>query len=108
MWRRRRSTGTLGSSSPSSPISNTGPVIPPAEVDRLFQAFQRLDPRRIHHGAGHGLGLSIVRAIATAHGATISALALPRGGISIEVTFPPPAPRHGAADEAMPPLALAD
>ena len=39
---------------------------------------------------GHGLGLSIVRAIATAHGATIGARALPDGGLAIDVTFPPP------------------
>ncbi len=45
-------------------VTNTGPVIPLTEIDRLFQPFQRLDPRRGHHRDGHGLGLSIVRAIA--------------------------------------------
>jgi signal transduction histidine kinase len=44
-------------------IANTGPVVPPADIDRLFQPFQRA-------GDGHGLGLSIVTAIATAHSAT--------------------------------------
>lgn len=68
-------------------VSNTGPVIPPGEVDRLFQPFQRLDPDRLHRN-GHGLGLSIVRAIATAHRATISARPEPEGGLSIEVDFP--------------------
>ena len=47
-------------------VTNTGPV-PPSEVARLFQPFQRLDGRRVHHN-GHGLGLSIVKAIAAAHG----------------------------------------
>lgn len=70
-------------------ISNTGPVIPPSEIDRLFQPFQRLDPRRADHNNGHGLGLSIVQAIATAHGAFISAHAPSSGGLMIEVTFPP-------------------
>ncbi|MGH2717964.1 MAG: sensor histidine kinase [Actinomycetota bacterium] len=72
-------------------VSNTGPVIPASEIERLFQPFQRLDPRRIHRNKGHGLGLSIVRAIATAHGATITADASPEGGIAIEVWFPLPA-----------------
>ena len=54
-------------------MTNSGPVIPPAEVDRLFQPFQRLGPRPARRDGGHGLGLSIVRAIATAHAATIAA-----------------------------------
>ena len=72
-------------------VTNTGPLIPPAEVDRLFQPFQRLDPRRANHKNGHGLGLSIVRAIATAHDATITAQPLPDGGLSLSVSFPQPA-----------------
>jgi signal transduction histidine kinase len=68
-------------------VSNTGPVIPSTEVDRLFQPFQRLDPDRIHRN-GHGLGLSVVRAIAIAHGATITARPDPDGGITIEIDFP--------------------
>jgi signal transduction histidine kinase len=69
-------------------VTNTGAPIPATEVDRLFQPFQRLDPRRTHHGEGHGLGLSIVRAIASAHGASITADAPPDGGLSITVRFP--------------------
>ena len=71
-------------------VSNSGPVIPPREIERLFQPFQRLDPRRVQHKNGHGLGLSIVHAIATAHGATISAQPLPQGGLSLSLAFPPP------------------
>jgi signal transduction histidine kinase len=69
-------------------VANTGPVIPPAEVDRLFHPFQRLNGRRTHHRNGHGLGLSIVRAIASAHGASIDAKANPHGGLTITLTFP--------------------
>jgi signal transduction histidine kinase len=69
-------------------VSNTGPVIPPTDVDRLFHPFQRLDPRRAHHGGGHGLGLSIVRAIVTAHDASIVARSNPEGGLSITVAIP--------------------
>jgi signal transduction histidine kinase len=76
-------------------VTNTGPVIPGGDVDRLFQPFQRLDPGRTHHKDGHGLGLSIVRAIADALDATITATPRPHGGLRIEVTFPP---SHGRGD----------
>ena len=70
-------------------VTNGGPVIPCAEVERLFQPFQRLDPRRAVYKDGHGLGLSIVRAIASAHGASITADPVPDGGLSVRVIFPP-------------------
>jgi signal transduction histidine kinase len=69
-------------------VTNTGPVVPSAEVDRLFQPFQRLDPRRAQYRNGHGLGLSIVRAIVTAHGASLTANPMPDGGLSVNVSFP--------------------
>jgi signal transduction histidine kinase len=72
-------------------VTNTGPLIPPAEVERLFQPFQRLDRRRANYKDGHGLGLSIVRAIATAHDATMTAYPMPDGGLCVSVTFPQPA-----------------
>ena len=67
-------------------IANTGPVIPPEQVHRLFDPFQRLDRTRVDDH--HGLGLSIVRAIAIAHDATLTANARPQGGLSIEIHFP--------------------
>jgi signal transduction histidine kinase len=72
-------------------VTNSGQVIPAAEVDRLFQPFQRLGPRPARRDGGHGLGLSIVKAIATAHAATINASPRPGGGLTIDVTFPPSA-----------------
>ena len=69
-------------------VNNTGPLIPPAEVQDLFQPFRQLGTERTRHGEGHGLGLAIVRAIADAHGAAIAARARPAGGLDIEVTFP--------------------
>ena len=76
-------------------VVNTGPAIPPEAVGRLFQPFLRLDGRRIHHDNGHGLGLSIVRAIAAAHGASITAHARRGGGLAIDVTFLPAASADG-------------
>jgi signal transduction histidine kinase len=69
-------------------VRNTGPVIPPGEVERLFEPFQQLGSQRIRHTDGHGLGLAIVRAIASAHGATLIPCARPEGGLDIEVSFP--------------------
>jgi signal transduction histidine kinase len=71
-------------------VTNTGPVIPPGEVDRLFQPFQRLGDARVRerHDRGHGLGLAIVRAIAVAHGADLTARPRPEGGLDITVSFP--------------------
>lgn len=80
-------TGTSGGRATLS-VTNSGPVIPTAEFDRLFQPFQRLGTRRAR-GDGHGLGLSIVRAIAVAHDAIITARAVPDGGLSIAVSFAP-------------------
>ena len=70
-------------------VTNSGPVIPPADVDRLFQPFQRFGPRPARRDGGHGLGLSIVHAIATSHGAAVVTRARPGGGLAVDVTFPP-------------------
>jgi signal transduction histidine kinase len=69
-------------------VTNSGPVIPPGQVGRLLQPFQRLATARGSDGDGHGLGLPIVRAIATAHGATLTTRARPEGGLHVEVQFP--------------------
>jgi signal transduction histidine kinase len=73
-------------------VSNSGPVIPPGEVDRLLQPFQRLGDERVRQpsddGHGLGLGLAIVRAIAVAHGAELTARPRPEGGLDITVSFP--------------------
>jgi signal transduction histidine kinase len=72
-------------------VRNTGTVIPPDEVGRLFQPFRQLGHERTRHSAGHGLGLAIVHAIARAHGATLAARARPEGGLDIDVSGTSPA-----------------
>jgi signal transduction histidine kinase len=69
-------------------VTNDGPVIPAEELDRLQQPFQRLGADRTSHGDGHGLGLSIVYAIATAHGATLNVHTQTAGGLHVTVRFP--------------------
>jgi signal transduction histidine kinase len=68
-------------------VRNTGQPVSAGEVDRLFQPFQRLGSERTGHDGGHGLGLAIVRAIAGAHGAALTANARAEGGLDIEVRF---------------------
>lgn len=72
-------------------VGNTGPIIPENETARLLQPFQRLTSgRRAGTADGHGVGLAIVQAIATAHSAHLSLNPRPEGGLRIEVSFPPP------------------
>jgi signal transduction histidine kinase len=69
-------------------VSNTGPVVPPDAVERLFAPFQRLDDVRTAAGEDLGLGLSIVRAIATAHDAAVTLTPNAGGGMTAEMRFP--------------------
>ncbi|MEU1050210.1 HAMP domain-containing sensor histidine kinase [Streptomyces sp. NPDC005897] len=66
-------------------VTNSGPVIPDNQIQRLFQPFQKLAPGRNGHREGYGLGLAIVNAVTQAHHATLTASALPDGGLSITV-----------------------
>jgi signal transduction histidine kinase len=77
-------------------VVNTGPVVPPDQLGRLFRPFQRMDPCRRAPG-GLGLGLAIVSAIAGAHGAELRAVTRAAGGLAVEIAFPPP-PGAGVAD----------
>jgi signal transduction histidine kinase len=84
-------------------IGNTGAVILPGEVDRLFQPFQRLGTERVGQAGGNGLGLAIARAIAGVHGATLTANARHDGGLDIQVSFPLPPAKVPAAEHEPPP-----
>jgi signal transduction histidine kinase len=70
-------------------VVNSGPLVPAAEVERLFEPFQRLGGDRTDRSDGIGLGLSIVKAIADAHRASLTARTRPDGGLHVEVSFSP-------------------
>jgi len=70
-------------------VANSGPLVPQFEVGGLFEPFRRLGTERMATASkGAGLGLSIVRAIARAHGGEVAAKARPEGGLEVTVTLP--------------------
>ncbi|WP_055568438.1 sensor histidine kinase [Streptomyces atriruber] len=69
-------------------VTNTGPEVPADTVPQLFEPFRRLQERTHAKGEGAGLGLSIVSAIARAHGAEATAVANGEGGgLTVRVAF---------------------
>ena len=67
-------------------VENTGPRVAPDQVDALLEPFQRL--ARHAAGSGAGLGLSIVRSVAEAHGGRVEVEARPAGGLDVGVELP--------------------
>jgi signal transduction histidine kinase len=69
-------------------VSNSGPIVPPEEVERLLEPFERLTGARRATADGSGLGLSIAAAIARAHGGALVVEAQPEGGLAVQANFP--------------------
>jgi hypothetical protein len=66
-------------------VANGGPPIPPDQVATLFEPFRRLEADRTGSDRGAGLGLSIVKAVAAAHGGRATARPLEDGGLEVTV-----------------------
>ena len=62
-------------------ISNTGPMIPSEIKEKIFERFYRVDSARGPGKSGFGLGLSLARVIALAHGGQLN-LSSSEGGIN--------------------------
>jgi signal transduction histidine kinase len=76
-------------------VENTGPSVAPYEIPDLFEPFRRLQSTerlaastRATPSQGAGLGLSIVRSVAHAHGGEAQASSREAGGLSIQVRLP--------------------
>jgi signal transduction histidine kinase len=69
-------------------VTNTGPVVPPYEVETIFRPFRRLSGERASADRGFGLGLSIVAAVAQAHGGRVTATPREGGGLTVTVALP--------------------
>jgi signal transduction histidine kinase len=69
-------------------VENGGQVLDQRQVAELSQPFRRLEADRVGTDKGSGLGLSIVAAIAEAHGGTLDLQARPGGGLRVCVELP--------------------
>jgi len=69
-------------------VANTGLQVPPYEIETIFEPFRRLHGDRLGSERGSGLGLSIVRVIANAHGGSVSAHPREEGGLTVTVELP--------------------
>jgi signal transduction histidine kinase len=69
-------------------VSDTGPGIPPDQLEQVFERFHRLDAGRSRDTGGSGLGLAIARAITEAHGGTITATSSHWQGATFRLELP--------------------
>lgn len=69
-------------------VRDEGPGIPEEELERVFEPFYRLEQSRNRDSGGTGLGLTIARDIAQAHGGTLVLANLPRGGLEAALSLP--------------------
>jgi signal transduction histidine kinase len=100
-------TGTVDSNAQLT-VDNTGAPVPPYEIPSLFEPFRRLptterlaDSTTTSASHGAGLGLSIVRSVAHAHGGDVHASPREDGGLTVRVRFPA-APGQSIPNSARP------
>lgn len=75
-------------------VQDSGSGIAPAELDRIFERFHRVEQSRTRGGGGSGLGLAIAKSIVEKHGGTIWAESSVGAGLTIAFRLPvnPPPP----------------
>jgi two-component system OmpR family sensor kinase len=81
-------------------VADRGPGLAPEDAARVFERFYRADPSRARASGGSGLGLSIVAAVAEAHGGSAEVDSTPGEGATFRVVLP--LAGHGGREEAAP------
>jgi signal transduction histidine kinase len=81
-------TASAGPAAVRVVVENGGPVLDKDQVSQLAQPFRRLGVDRTGSDRGSGLGLSIVSAIAVAHGGSLELHARAEGGLQVVITLP--------------------
>jgi signal transduction histidine kinase len=69
-------------------IDDTGPGIPDADLEQMFEPFRRGESSRNRATGGTGLGLAIARNLARAHGGDVTLINRPEGGLRATLTLP--------------------
>jgi len=69
-------------------IQDSGPGLPPEDLNRIFERFYRADSSRQREDGGSGLGLAIARSIVQAHGGQLSAESDAGKGLKIKILLP--------------------
>ena len=69
-------------------VDDSGPGVPPAEMERIFERFYRGEPSRRRDSGGTGLGLAIARGLVQAHHGRIWAEPSALGGVSVRMQLP--------------------
>jgi len=88
-------------------VADTGTGISPEGLERIFDRFARADPARSRDGGGVGLGLSVVKAVAEAHGGSVDVRSSPGKGSTFALRLPLAATRR-VRDRAAEPARPAD
>ena len=80
-------------------VEDSGPGVPAEHRGDVFDRFFRVDPSRARASGGSGLGLSIVAAVAAAHGGRAEAFPRAGGGTTFRIALPVGGPADGAEQE---------
>ena len=76
-------------------VADTGPGIPPADLERVFERFYRVDKSRVRHPGGTGIGLAIVKHLVELLGGDVRASNRPEGGAVFTLRLPLSRPTTG-------------
>jgi len=73
---------------PAAHAQDAGPGLTREHLERVFERFYRADESRARTSGGVGLGLSIVAAVAEAHGGSVTARSEPAQGATFRIVMP--------------------